>query len=151
MKTIILRLLSVLLLAVLCVAQTATQSAADDGRFTVPSGQFKEFPIGVAAAMKGVTLSGTFKATGGTQSLIIVLVMTDAQFENWKKNSCGGSCTPNNGGALYNSGRVSQGAITLSVPDGQADYYVVFNNIHFRYAKDIESDLTWQWNQETSP
>jgi hypothetical protein len=79
---------------------------------------------------------------------IIVLVMTAAQFDNWKKGKCGGgACTPNNGVALYNSGKVSQGTINLSVPDSPADYYVVFNNLHFQYAKDIESDLSWQWSQ----
>jgi hypothetical protein len=83
MRTVI-RLLSLVVLAVSCLAQTATQSAADDGRFTVPSRQFKEFSIGISAAMKGVTLSGTFKATGGKQNEIIVLVMTNAQFANWK-------------------------------------------------------------------
>jgi hypothetical protein len=146
MKAVISLLSLVVCLSAASVAQTAMQSAADDGHFTVLHGGHKEFSIGVTAPMKGVTLSGTFKATGGNQNAIIVLVMTAAQFANWKNHKCS-PCTPNNGGALYNSGQVSQGTINLSVADGAADYFVVFNNTHFQYAKDIESDLTWQWSQ----
>ncbi len=144
----VLSLCFVVVLSGLGVAQTATQNAAAaDSHFTVPAGEFQDFPFGVTEGMKDVRLSGTFKATGGTASAIIVLVMTDDQFANWQKGKCGGPCTPSNGGALYNSGQVSQGTINLSLPDSPANYHVVFNNIIFRYPKALEADLGWQWSQ----
>ncbi|SPE44883.1 exported hypothetical protein [Candidatus Sulfotelmatobacter sp. SbA7] len=150
MRTVISLLSLIVFLSSLCVSQTQTASAADS-HFTVAAIEFQDVPFGVTEGMTNVRLFGTFKATGGKESAIIVVVMTDDQFANWQKGKCNGPCTPNNGGSLYNSGQVSQGTIHLTMPDGPANYHLVFNNRHFRYPKAIEADLTWQWSQQSNP
>jgi hypothetical protein len=133
-------------LSVLGVAQDAQTQPATDDHFTVAAMNLQDSPFSVAEGVKDVRLSGTFKATGGTASKIIVLVMTDDQYARWQNSHSGVTSTPSNGGALYNSGEVTQGTINLSLPDNPANYHVVFNNTHFRYPKAIEADLKWQWN-----
>jgi hypothetical protein len=74
-----------------------------------------------------------------------VLVMTDAQFAKWQSSHSPTPSTPANGGALYNSGEVSQAKIDLHLPDAPANYHLVFSNIRFPYPKAIQTDLAWQW------
>jgi hypothetical protein len=146
-------LLSVaILLSGLALSQTSTQNApAVDTHFTVPANQFQDSPFAVSEGASDVRLFGTFKATGGRASLITVLVMTDDQYAQWQQHKVKGPGTSDNGGALYNSGAVSQGTINLRLPDSPANYHLVFNNTHFQYPKSIEADLTWQWAEAPAP
>ncbi len=86
-----------------------------------------------------VRLTGSFTATGGRASKIIVLVMTDAQFAKWQSSHSPTPSTPANGGALYNSGEVSQAKIDLHLPDAPANYHLVFSNVRFPYPKAIQT------------
>lgn len=144
---IALNLMSVaVLFAGFAQAQTSTQKApACDSHLTVAASEFQDSPFAVSEGVSDVRLFGTFKATGGRASLIIVLVMNDDQYAKWQQHKIKGPSTPENGGALYNSGEVSQGTINLHLPDSPANYHLVFNNSRFQYPKSVEADLTWQW------
>jgi hypothetical protein len=137
-------------LVILSVAGFAQEEAKSqpvtDGHFTVAVKDFQDFAFTVGEGVKDVRLSGHFKATGGTASLIYVVVMTDDQFAEWQKPHKVPP-SPKNGGALYNSGAVSQGNIDLAVPNAPANYHVVFNNSNFPYPKSVETDLSWQWHE----
>ena len=128
------------------LGQEAQSQPVTDGHFTVAVKDFQDFAFTVGEGVKDIQLSGHFKATGGRANLIYVVVMTDDQFTRWQK-AHDAPVTPKNGGALYNSGAVSQGNIQLTVPNAPANYHVVFNNSNFPYPKSVETDLTWQWHE----
>ena len=135
------------ILTAVSLAQDKQTQDATDGNFTVASQAFQDFPFSVGEGVKNVRLSGEFTATGGTSSLIVVVVMNDDQYARWQKKKSGDEpSTPANGGALYNSGRVTHGTIDLRVPDTPAIYHLVFNNQPFQYAKTIQSNLQWEWH-----
>jgi len=133
-------------LSVAGLAQEAKDEPVTDGHFIVAAKDFQDYPFAVGEGVKNIRLSGHFKATGGRASLIYVVIMTDDQFTQWQKPH-NVPPTPENGGSLYNSGPVSQGNVELQVPNAAANYHVVFNNSNFPYAKSIDTDLTWQWNE----
>jgi hypothetical protein len=138
--------LVIVILSVAGLAQEAKNQPAADGHFVVAAKDFQDFPFTVGEGVKDIRMYGHFKATGGRASLIYVVVMTDDQFAQWQKPH-DAPVTPENGGALYNSGPVSQGNIQLAVPNVPANYHIVFNNANFAYPKSIETDLTWQWHE----
>ncbi|MGO9866040.1 MAG: zinc ribbon domain-containing protein, partial [Terriglobales bacterium] len=82
--------------------------AANNYRYTVPAGAFN------------IAMKGHFAATGGIGNDIEVFVVTEDEFVNWQNGH------PSK--ALYNSGRVTQDTINLTLPANAATYYVVFNN-----------------------
>jgi hypothetical protein len=138
-----------LFLGAVAQAQTQGSAAAATAQFNIPADQYAQFPFTVPVGVTNVKISGSFKATGGPASAIIVIVMNDAQFANWaQKKPCvgpGNACTPQNGGALYNSGPEIQGNFSLDLPDVSANYHVVFNNAFYNYAKTIQDNLMWTW------
>jgi len=134
------------ILSIAALPQEAKNQPATDGNFVVAKRDFQDFAFTVGEGVKDVRLSGHFKATGGTASLIYVVVMTDDQFAQWQKPH-DVPPTPETGGSLYNSGPVRQGNIHLGLPNVPANYHVVFNNSNFPYPKSIDTDLTWEWQE----
>jgi hypothetical protein len=138
-----------LFLATVAAAHAQGSAPAAETQFNVAAKTYSVATYNIVPGVTNVRLTGSFKATGGTASDIIVIVMNDAQFAKWKTGKpCvgpGNRCTPENGGALYNSGPVTEGIINLALPNGAATYHLVFNNQEFEYAKTILDDLKWQW------
>lgn len=135
-----------ILLLTLAIAQGAQSQPATDGHFTVAAGNFQDFPFAVEGGVKDIRLVGKFRATGGTASLIVVLVMNDDQYQKWIHHYYGPhASTPENGGAYYNSGETTVGSIDLKLPNRPANYHVVFNNTVYPYNKSMESNLEWEW------
>jgi hypothetical protein len=119
--------------------------------FTVAAGTFKDYKFSVPQGLKKVGVFGHFKATGGAHNDIVVLVMSDDQYVNWrngretiKNNPVKDSFT----GALYTSHLVTQGTIKRILSTDAATYHLVFYNrfslltpkaveakIEFRYIK----------------
>jgi hypothetical protein len=130
-------------------AQTQGSAAAATAQFNIPAEKYAHFPFTIPAGLTNVKISGSFKATGGPASAIIVIVMNDTQYASWAQGKpCvgpGNACTPQNGGALYNSGPEIQGSFSLALPDVPANYHVVFSNAIYKYAKTIEDNLVWTW------
>lgn len=65
-----------------------------------------------------VKINGSFRARGGQRNDIIVLVMDEDGFENWRNG--------NRADFYYNSGQVTVGKVNLTLKPG--NYYLVFSN-----------------------
>ena len=142
-----------LCLGTVAAAHAQGSAPAAETQFNVASGKYDDATYRIMPGVTNIRLTGSFKATGGTANDIIVIVMNDAQFARWQKGMpCvgpGNMCTPENGGALYNSGSVTEGTINLALPNGAATYHLVFNNQVYKYAKTIQDNLTWQWGGQS--
>jgi hypothetical protein len=77
-------------------------------RFDAPSGA------------TNVSLQGDFTASGGLGNDIQAYVLSEADFVNWQNRHASSS--------YYNSGKVTVGKITASLPAGAGTYYLVFDN-----------------------
>ncbi len=90
-----------------------------DGAFTVPHLHDKAYRFAVPAGAKDAALQGHFTATGGANNDIEVWLMNDDGFVNWQNRH---PVTP-----IYNSGRITQGTLNVSLPES-GTYYLIFNN-----------------------
>lgn len=91
------------------------------GAFTVRQLSTSNYRFVVPAGASDVTMKGHFTATGGSGNDIEVVVISEDEFVNWQNGHL-----PTH--PLYNSGKVTQGSINLTLPADAATYYVVFNN-----------------------
>ena len=127
MKTrhaLLLATLSASLLSSPCFASPDTPvvkaTAILDGSATVPAAGFVSYPVKVdLASMTSATISGYVQASGGTGNDIDVLILSDADFQNWKN---GQPVTP-----LYDSGKAT-GAQVFARPSASDTYHVVLSN-----------------------
>lgn len=120
MKTI---LSAVALLGTIAVTQDAPQTInrpIGEPAFTVPAHSAKQYKFVVPAGASAVSLEGHFAATGGLRNSIEVWVMNDDQFVNWTNRH------PVN--VIYNSQKVTQGTVKVTLPPDGGTYHVVFNN-----------------------
>lgn len=100
------------------VPQARTQTIVD-GALTVAARGSTYYPITVPADATAVSVDGHFTATGGIGNDIEVYVLTEDNFVNFKN----GHPSP----TLYNSGKVTQDSISVTLP-ASGNYYLVFNN-----------------------
>lgn len=77
-------------------------------KFVVPSGSRK------------VSVDGHFSATGGMGNDVEVLILGEDEFVNFQNG--------HNTSTYYNSGKVTQDAISATLPDRSGTFYLVFNN-----------------------
>ena len=91
-----------------------------NGLITVGAGSYSYYPIDLSGGVTGVSLQGSFTASGGSGNDIVVLVMDQADFTNWQN---GHSVS-----AYYSSGQETTGTISASLPDGSGSYYLVYSN-----------------------
>jgi len=69
---------------------------------------------------KSVRIEGRFTAMGGGKNDIEVYLLDKDAFTNWSNG--------NSGNAYYNSGRATVGNISVVLPDGFGEYFLIFNN-----------------------
>jgi hypothetical protein len=100
------------------IPQARTQTIVD-GALTVAALGSTYYPITVPADATTVSVDGHFTATGGLGNDIEVYVLTEDNFVNFKN----GHPSP----TLYNSGKVTQDSINVTLPS-TGNYYLVFNN-----------------------
>ena len=104
------------------VLRTATmQHTANivNGLITVPAGQYEYYQFAPPAGSTLISVSGSFTASGGSGNDIVVLVMDQTNFVNWQNG--------HTASAYYNSGQLTTGTITASLPSG-GTYYLVYSN-----------------------
>lgn len=130
-----------LLLGIVVVAQDTPQVVTrpvGESAFTVPARGAKQYQFVVPAGASAVSLEGHFAATGGPRNCIEVWVMNDDQFVNWVNHH------PVQ--AMYNSQKVTQGTVQLSLPSDGGTYHVVFNNeFSVLTPKAVEAGLTLKY------
>ena len=87
------------------------------GQITVPAVHYYYYYFTIPATATGITVTGSFTVTGGDQ--VQVLVMDQANFNNWKTNNGFTTC--------YNSGQATTGTISASLPH-TGTYDLVYSN-----------------------
>jgi hypothetical protein len=131
-----------LLLGMIAMAQNPVpQMSQPTGElaFSVPARGAKQYKFEVRAGASGVSLEGRFAATGGPRNSIEVWVLNDDQFVNWENRH---PVTP-----LYNSEKVTQGTIKVSLP-APGTYHIVFNNdFSVLTPKAVQASLTLKYTR----
>ncbi len=121
-------------------AQPRLYTETIDNAFTVPQLRDKSYRFVIPPGARDATLQGRFTATGGAHNDIEVWVMNNDGFVNWQNKR---SVTP-----IYNSGRVTQGTLNVSLPSATETYYLVFNNrFSFISPKAVQDNLTLQYRR----
>lgn len=90
-----------------------------DTAFAVPKLSSHSYKFAIPTGANAALLQGHFSAIGGAGNDIEAWLMSDDEFVNWQNRH---SVTP-----IYNSGRVTQATINVSLPQ-PGTYYLVFNN-----------------------
>lgn len=85
---------------------------------TVRAGSHRAYYVSVTSGMENARIIGTFTASGGSGNDIIVYVMDETNYINWK-NGHQAYC-------YYNSGKVTTGSFTVYLSPGT--YYVIYDN-----------------------
>jgi hypothetical protein len=88
--------------------------------FTVHRLSFTYIKFDVPANSTAARLDGHFQASGGARNDIEVYVFDQDSFANWQNH--------HKAAAYFNSGRLTDGKISASLPSQAATYYLVFNN-----------------------
>jgi hypothetical protein len=131
----------VLLFGLIAGAQDAPQAVTrpvGEPAFTVPAHSAKQYKFVVPSGASSVSLEGHFVATGGPHNSIEVWVMNDDQFVNWTNRH------PVQ--AMYNSQKVTQGTVKLSLRSEGNTYHVVFSNeFSVLTPKAVEASLTLKY------
>jgi hypothetical protein len=110
-----------------------------DTAFTIRQLQDKAYKFAIPAGATSATLQGHFAATGGAHNDIEVWLMNDDGFVNWQNKH---AVTP-----IYNSGRVTQGALNVGLPS-DGTYYLIFNNrFSFISPKAVQDSVTLQYKR----
>jgi Ca2+-binding RTX toxin-like protein len=86
-----------------------------DGVVTVEAGKYVDYNFSVPSQ---ASISGNFTASGGSGNDIRVLILDETSYINWING--------HNVSTYYDSGQITTGSITASVPKG--NYYLVYSN-----------------------
>jgi hypothetical protein len=90
------------------------------GALSVGALQYRYYTLVVPAGASNVKVQGHFTATGGTGNDIVVFLVNDESFTNWKNH--------HQSSAYYNSGKETVGDVAATLPDGGGNYYLIFDN-----------------------
>jgi hypothetical protein len=111
-----------------------TQNMGDKA-FTANAGGAQYFIFEAPAGAFNVNLKGHFAATGGTGNDIEVYLLTADDLVNWQNGHTVHT--------LYNSGRVTQETVNVTLPNDAGKYCLVFNNkFSFLTPKAVQADIT---------
>jgi hypothetical protein len=99
--------------------QLHTQATGDKA-FTINAGAAYSFKFEVPAGAYNASLKGHFSATGGVGNDIEAFVITQDDYVNWQ--------TGHTVHTLYNSGKVTQETLNVTLPAGVGTYCLVFSN-----------------------
>ncbi len=86
-----------------------------DGVVTVEAGKYVNYQFSVPSQ---ASVSGNFTASGGSGNDIRVLILDETSYVNWING--------HNVSTFYDSGQITTGSITASLPKGS--YYLVYSN-----------------------
>jgi hypothetical protein len=90
-----------------------------NGLITVQAGGYNYYPFTLAAGSTGISVSGSFTASGGSGNDIEVFVMDESNFINWRNGHQASS--------YFSSGQLTTGTISASLPSTGA-YDLVYSN-----------------------
>jgi hypothetical protein len=86
-----------------------------------------------------VRVEGTFSATGGAGNDVEAYIFSNDDFVNWQNR--------HRVRTFYNSGRVTQGTLEVTLPPIAGTYYLVFNNnFSLLSAKTVQTSIRLHFN-----
>ncbi len=86
-----------------------------DNTITVEAGKYVDYKFSVPSQ---AIISGNFTASGGSGNDIRVIILNETSYTNWING--------HDVSTYYDSGQLTTGSITASVPSGS--YYLVYSN-----------------------
>jgi len=90
-----------------------------NGLLTINGGNYQYYQFTVPSGASDIHVSGTFTASGGSGNDIRIYVLDNTSFVNWKN---GHSVS-----TYYNSGQMTTGSISATLPS-DGTYYLVYDN-----------------------
>lgn len=108
-----------------------------NGLITVQARGYQAYPFAVPTGATNIRVSGTFTASGGSGNDIIVVIMDETAFTNWKNG--------HQVSTFYNSGQLTTSSISASVLAGGTYYLVYANTFSTLSSKNVQTtvDLTY--------
>lgn len=101
---------------------------------------FAAFKFTVPSGAGNVTVRGQFSSTGGSDGAVEAYLLSDAAFVSWQDGYSSST--------YYESGRVAQSSIDVSLPMGPGSYYLVFNNkFSPRAPKTVQALISVRYNR----
>jgi hypothetical protein len=129
MKNIIVTILLSAALALTVAGQTRSVSLIN-GTFTVDAGHAKSWSF---KSPNCINISGAFRAQGGNQNDIKVLVMEALDYENW---ASGHSVQP-----YYNSGLITTAKFSVNLNKAE-DFVIVFSNTEGFVQRSVSANVS---------
>jgi competence protein ComGC len=93
-----------------------------NGLITVNANSYEDYQFTLPSSATNVHVSGSFTASGGSGSDIIVYIMDSTEFTNWS--------TGHQVSTYYNSGQLTTSSFDVALPNGAGTYYVVYDNTY---------------------
>ena len=110
------------------------------GSIVVQPSQYMYYRVEVPQSSSKVRLEGRFTATGGSGNDVEIVLLDEDGFVNWKNHHA----TP----AYYNSRRVTQGTVSVNLPNDAKTYYLVVSNIFSVVSnKAVSGDIKLYYDQ----
>ena len=120
------------------VAQPRTE-VLSSGEFALSATQYRYIRFEVPQNAGAVRVEGTFSASGGAGNDIEAYVFSNDGFVNWQNRHPVRT--------FYNSGRVTQGTLEITLPSIAGTYYLVFNNnFSLLSAKSVRTSIRLHFN-----
>ena len=120
------------------VAQPRTE-VLSNAEFALSAGQYRYIRFEVPQNASTVRVEGTFSASGGAGNDVEAYIFSNDEFVNWQNRHTVHT--------FYNSGRVTQGTLGVTLPPIVGTYYLVFNNsFSLLSAKTIQTSVRLHFN-----
>jgi hypothetical protein len=120
------------------VAQPRTD-VVSNAEFALSAAQYRYIRFEVPQNASVVRLEGTFSASGGAGNDVEAYVFSNDDFVNWQNRHPVRT--------FYNSGRVTQGTLDVTLPAIAGTYYLVFNNnFSLLSAKTVQTSIRLHFN-----
>jgi hypothetical protein len=105
-----------------------------NGSISVDPGYFDYNTFNVTAGSTNVTVTGSFKASGGLGNDIEVYIMNSDQYNNWYNGTTSGS--------YYDSGQVTSANFNnIKLPAGQSYYLILDNSFSSVSGKTVSGEI----------
>lgn len=120
------------------VAQPRTE-VLSNAEFALSAAQYRYTRFEVPQNAGAVRVEGTFSASGGAGNDVETYIFSNDDFVNWQNRHPVRT--------FYNSGRVTQGTLEVTLPPMRGTYYLVFNNnFSLLSAKTVQTSIRLHFN-----
>ena len=110
-----------------------------NGLLTINGGSYQYYQFTVPSGASGIQVTGTFTASGGSGNDIKVFVLDSTSFVNWKNGHTVST--------YYNSGQLTTGTISATLPSG-GTYYLVYDNTFSVFSqKNVNTQATLSYTK----